>query len=33
MLLLTPEDAHMPCISVNESAKVKKAVFKIPINY
>ncbi len=33
LLLLTPEDAHMPCIRVNESAKVKKAVFKISINY
>ncbi len=31
MLLLEPADGHMPCISVDESAYVKKAVFKIPV--
>ena len=28
MLVLEPEDGHMPCISVEESEHVKKAVFK-----
>lgn len=28
-LIFTPKDAHMPCISVDESLKVKKAVVKI----
>lgn len=31
MLELFPEDGHMPCISINDSVKVKKAVFKIQI--
>lgn len=32
-LLLMPEDVHMPNMSVDEtSSKVKKAVFKIPMN-
>ena len=29
MLLLDPEDGHMPCVSIDESVYVKKAVFKI----
>ena len=32
MILLLPEDGHMPCILVNESKRVKKAVFKIQIS-
>lgn len=28
-MILFPEDAHMPCISVNEPTQVKKAVVKI----
>ncbi len=28
MLLLDSQDGHMPCISINESVHVKKAVFK-----
>lgn len=28
-LIFTPQDAHMPCISINESLQVKKAVIKI----
>lgn len=31
MLELLPEDGHMPCISVDGSIKVKKAVFKMRI--
>lgn len=31
MLLLMPEDGHMPCIAVRDSVYVKKAVFKIPL--
>lgn len=31
MLELLPADGHMPCISINGSEKVKKAVFKIRI--
>lgn len=31
MLELLPEDGHMPCISTNDSVKVKKAVFKMLI--
>lgn len=31
MLLLMPEDGHMPCIAVTDSVYVKKAVFKIPL--
>ena len=30
MLMLEPDDGHMPCISVEKSLFVKKAVFKIP---
>ena len=33
-VLLLPEDAHIPGISINDNpAAVKKAVFKIPIRY
>lgn len=28
-LIFAPQDAHMPCISINESSYVKKAVVKI----
>ena len=31
MMLLEPEDGHMPCVSVEDSVYVKKAVFKIPV--
>lgn len=31
VLLLEPKDGHMPCISINDSIYVKKAVFKIPV--
>lgn len=31
MLLLEPNDGHMPCISVEKVLFVKKAVFKIPV--
>lgn len=31
-LLLTPEDAHMPCISIKDQMEVRKAVFKIPVS-
>lgn len=31
MLLLEPKDGHMPCISIEDSIFVKKAVFKIPV--
>lgn len=30
-LIFMPEDAHMPCIAVNEPAYVKKAVVKVKI--
>ncbi|MBR5994348.1 MAG: YhcH/YjgK/YiaL family protein [Lachnospiraceae bacterium] len=30
-IVLNPEEAHMPCICVNGSKTVKKAVIKIPV--
>ena len=30
-LIFTPEDAHMPCISIDKSFQVKKAVVKIKL--
>ncbi len=30
-LIFTPEDAHMPCISINEKTYVKKAVVKAAV--
>lgn len=30
-VIFTPQDAHMPCISINEPLQVKKAVIKIKI--
>ena len=30
-LIIYPGQAHMPCISINEDKKVRKAVFKIPV--
>lgn len=32
MLLLNPEDGHMPCISIDKTVHVKKAVFKLLVN-
>ena len=32
-LELMPEDGHMPCISIDGSRRVKKAVFKIKIEH
>lgn len=31
MIVLNPEDGHMPCVSIDGSVHVKKAVFKIPV--
>lgn len=31
-LILPPEDVHMPGVCVNEPSKVRKLVFKIPVN-
>jgi YhcH/YjgK/YiaL family protein len=31
MLLLEPTDGHMPCVAIEESVYVKKAVFKFPV--
>jgi YhcH/YjgK/YiaL family protein len=32
MLLLEPDDGHMPCVAISESVHVKKAVFKFPVS-
>jgi beta-galactosidase beta subunit len=31
MLLLEPADGHMPCVAIEESVHVKKAVFRFPV--
>lgn len=31
MLLLMPQDGHMPCVSIDKTAHVKKAVFKLKV--
>jgi biofilm protein TabA len=32
LAIFYPQDAHMPCIKINENEKVIKAVFKISVN-
>lgn len=31
MLLLMPQDGHMPCVSIDNTVRVKKAVFKLKV--